>query len=77
MIEEANKKIANQDMTTEDLLKRILVMKQTLSQIKKGQRHPAIKNKGSIIATAHVYEKAEIQKYEKDIKDLHSRLGEI
>ena len=30
MIEEANKKIANQEMTVKELLKRIQLMKQTL-----------------------------------------------
>ena len=60
MIEEANKKIGTREMTSEELMRRIVTMKQTLGQIKKGQRHPAIKSKGSIIATAHIYEKAEI-----------------
>lgn len=36
MIEEANKKIGTREMTSEELMRRIVTMKQTLGQIKKG-----------------------------------------
>ena len=41
MIDEANKKM--NELTSEDLLKRIGQMKLAIEQIKKGQRHPSAK----------------------------------
>ena len=48
-------------------------MKLAVEQLKKGQRHPSIKQKPSNIATPSAYEFAEIQKYAKEIKDLEER----
>jgi DNA-binding XRE family transcriptional regulator len=60
MIEEINRKILLNEMTSEDLIKRIMVMKITITQIKKGNRHPSLKYKATNISTPNIYEKAEI-----------------
>jgi hypothetical protein len=58
MIDEANRKL--EDLSSEELEKRISQMKSALESVKKGLRHPSAKQKPSNITTPNMYEEAEV-----------------
>lgn len=58
LIDETNKKM--EDLTSDEIHKRISQMRQALEQIKRGIRHPAAKIKPSNIVTPGTFETAEI-----------------
>lgn len=66
MIDEANKKM--DELTSEDLEKRIQQMKSALESVKKGLRHPSAKQKPSNISTPNAFEEAEVQRYAREIR---------
>lgn len=61
MIDEANRKL--DELTSEELFKRIQQMHSALQSMRKGLRHPSAKQKPMNISTPTVYEEAEVHKY--------------
>lgn len=75
LIDETNKKI--EEMTSEDILKRVQQMKLALEQVKRGIRHPSAKTKPSNIITPNNFEAAEIQRYTQEINAINAKYREI
>jgi hypothetical protein len=75
MIDETNRRI--DDVSADELHKRIFQMKQALEQVKKGIRHPSAKLKPSNIFTPNNFEAAEINRYTAEIKALELNLKNI
>ena len=71
LLEETNKKI--DELTADDLQKKLNLIKNSYVSIKKGIRFAGSKQKSLNISTPNLYEKAEILKYQTQILELEAK----
>ncbi len=75
LIDETHKKMDS--ITGEELLRRLQKVKQSYNSIRKGIRFAGNKQKPLNITTPHMYEKAELIKYQAEIKKLENAYKDI
>ena len=74
MIDETSKRI--DELSAEELHKRLGQMQQALNYVKKGIRHPSARVKPSNIVTPNNFEMAEINRYAAEIKEIQAKYKE-
>jgi hypothetical protein len=74
MIEETSRRM--EELSIEELHKRIGLMQQALNNVKRGIRHPSARLKPSNIITPSNFEIAEINRYAAEIKEIQAKYKE-
>ena len=75
LIDETNKRI--DELTSDEVHKKIGLMKTALENVKRGIRHPSARLKPSNIITPTNFEQAEIKRYSQEIREIEIKLRVI